>query len=142
MPSSGAYASKSRISTPSSGPRRRPAVTGISRRSRICVSCSNVEDGGNRALALVRKGARVLAKGERLSWPLEGAKPARRGFHLRAPLFGSGIGTRARPDLTPAAAGRLVLFVVRVLGRRLPASLQHLRVAGTGFWWHALAQLE
>ena len=28
-----------------------------------------------------------------------GANPARRGFHLRAPLFGSDIGTRARPEI-------------------------------------------
>lgn len=29
-----------------------------------------------------------------------GANPARRGLHLRAPLFGSDIGTRARPEFT------------------------------------------
>jgi hypothetical protein len=32
--------------------------------------------------------------------PYCGANPARRGFHLCAPLFGSDIGTRARPEFT------------------------------------------
>jgi hypothetical protein len=38
-----------------------------------------------------------------------GANPARRGFHLRAPLFGSDIGTRARPEFytTSGRAHRL-----------------------------------
>jgi hypothetical protein len=35
-----------------------------------------------------------------------GANPARRGFHLRAPLFGSDIGTRARPG-TYTTSGRV-----------------------------------
>ena len=43
--------------------------------------------------------------GERLSRPLEGAKPARRGLHLLSPLFGS--------DTAPAPVTSLRLLVIR-----------------------------
>src|SRR6266516_5484753 len=54
--------------------------------------------------------ARVLAKGERLSWPPRGGNPARRGFHLLAPLFGSGT--------TPAPAAMVTLRPGKGLGCR------------------------
>ncbi len=84
----------------------------------------------------------MLANGERLLWAVVAANPARRGLHLRVPALRSGHDTRARGDLTTPGPRPLVLFVVCVLGRRLSASLQYLRVAGTGLRRDALAQLE
>jgi hypothetical protein len=64
------------------------------------------------------------------------------GLPSLVPLFGSGTAPAPGATLHLGQPGRLGLLVVRVLGRRLAASLQQLRVAGTGIWWHALAQLE
>src|SRR6266511_96194 len=93
-------------------------------------------------LALLRKGCAGAGQWRATSVGRRCGQSCVAGLASPRPALRFGHDTRARRELTPPAARRLGLVVVRVLERRLPASLQHLGITRTAVWWHALAQLE
>jgi hypothetical protein len=89
----GAFArSPRRVSTLTQTTVLPPPVHYATRRGVACGVCGAEPGRGNRST------------GERLSRPLEGAKPARRGLHLLSPLFGSGTAP------APVTSLRLLVF--------------------------------